>query len=482
MQTAPSLPATACDLPVANIRPNPRNPRRLGLDTASIAEMVRSIQAEGLLEPVLVRELEQTPLAGTFYELIAGERRWRAFKMMGADHIPARVLAADEASAAAKCLVGFLQSKSATPMEEAVGYRRALDLRDAQGVPVFTVAELSRRTGRPVQTIAARLILCDLPEEGQTAILEGKIDASAAREVARLPEPAARAAALRAIMGFDPPLSHAGVCQLLDERYKKDLRSAPFDRDDAALLPAAGACTTCPHRTGANPERFGLTSKAAAHVCTRPDCYRAKVDAARVKEAEALAATGLEVLDAEACEVEWPTGAKGLRWDSPFVDLLSTPSPDLLKKEVTSPPTWDELIERSKVKPPVLAGFDQSGKVVRLVRRDQAIAAVDALPGERHIFRKSDRDAARPGRTAEAPRIASPEPKSGDGAGEVPATVSQPAPVDLREEVLKAVEAERDELAGLLKEVWDALPTGALPQVLRIRLRAKLVRYGKEAA
>ena len=116
--TTPASPSPSeiVGLPVANIKPNPRNPRKLGLDVTSIAEMVRSIQAEGLLEPVLVRVVESTPLAGTFYELIAGERRWRAFQMMKDDTIPARVLEADEAAAAAKCLVGFLQSKSATPM------------------------------------------------------------------------------------------------------------------------------------------------------------------------------------------------------------------------------------------------------------------------------------------------------------------------------------------------------------------------------
>ena len=233
-------PDTVQALPVANIRPNPRNPRKLGLDTASIAEMVRSIDAEGLLEPILVRVVETTPLAGTFYELIAGERRWRAFKMKGDPTIPARVLEADEAAAAAKCLVSFLQSKSATPLEEGIGYQRALELTDRSGAKVFTVAELSRRTGKNVHTIHSRVLLCDLPEAGHKALLAGTLDAVAAVLVARLPEAPARESALARVLAGNEagqPYTVEGVRALLSADYMRDLRGALPNPHPAAGQP-----------------------------------------------------------------------------------------------------------------------------------------------------------------------------------------------------------------------------------------------------
>lgn len=441
-------------LPVANIRPNPRNPRKLGLDTASIAEMLRSIEAEGLLEPVLVRVLEATPLAGTFYELIAGERRWRAFVMKKSDTIPARVLEADEATAAAKCLVGFLQSKSATPLEEGIGYRRALALTDRTGAAVFTVAELSRRTGKLAQTIHDRMLLTDLPAAGQTALLAGSLAERSATMIARLPEAAAQEECLKRVLSGNEagqPYTVEGVQSLIREEYSRDLRGAPFDRKDPELLRAAGPCETCPHRTGANPDRFGECKGGAANVCMRPDCYRAKVEASRVRVAEKLMDEGVEVLDAEASEREFPAGHKGLRFDSPYVVLGANVPEELLKKEVAAhgAVTWAELLRHAPAQAPQVAAFDQAGDVVRLVERKLAIAAVDA-DEKKHLFKESDQKKTRI--TAGAVG-APPRPSREHGAGSEEAVVDLPVAVDgpFRKEcqiAVRLIEDMRSEAAG----------------------------------
>lgn len=484
--STPALPSpdTVHDLDVANIRPNPRNPRKLGLDTPSIAEMVRSIQAEGLLEPVLVRVVEATPLAGTFYELIAGERRWRAFVMMKAARIPARVLEADEAAAAAKCLVGFLQSKSATPMEEGIGYQRALELADKTGAKVFTVAELSRRTGKPAETIHARVLLCDLPEAGQKALLAGVLSGDAATLIARLPEAAMREAALKRVLGGNEagqPYTVEGVRSLMREEYSRDLRGAPFDRSDPGLLRAAGPCDTCPHRTGANPERFGECKGGAAHVCMRPDCYRAKVEASRVRVAEKLMADGIEVLDAEVCEREFPAGHKGLRFDSPYVVLTANVPAELLKKEVAAhgAVTWAELLRDAPAQAPLVAGFDQAGDVVRLVDRKLAIAAVDADEAK-CLFRESERKAVRITKDAVAPSAPARAEVDPQGITVTPGTFEKNISVYTTEQY-EDMKKERDELVTLLAEVAGALKPDALPRLLKVRVEAKLHRYGKAA-
>lgn len=142
------------ELPLNRIEPNPHQPRR-DFEEASLKELAESIRAEGLLQPVVVRPVGQN------YQLIAGERRWRACKLLGLKRILARVLEVSEASSAVLSLVENLQRADLNAIEEAMGY--ASLMRDFD----LTQEAVAERVGKGRATIANSLRLLQLDAEIQ---------------------------------------------------------------------------------------------------------------------------------------------------------------------------------------------------------------------------------------------------------------------------------------------------------------------------
>ena len=142
------------ELPVTAIRPNPFQPRR-ELEPTALAELAASIEASGLLQPVIVRS------SGTGYELVAGERRWRAVQQLGWARIPAVVRDVDDRALLTLALIENLQRDDLSPMDEARGYDRLQ--RDFQ----VSQAEVARLVGRNRATVANSLRLLTLPEDVQ---------------------------------------------------------------------------------------------------------------------------------------------------------------------------------------------------------------------------------------------------------------------------------------------------------------------------
>ncbi len=166
------------ELPMASVRPNPFQPRTR-MDEGPLDELVASIQASGLLQPVLVR-----PRNGG-YELIAGERRWRAATRLGWAKIPAVVKDVDDQTLLTLALIENLQRDDLSPIDEAAGYQRlASEFQLPQG-------EIARLVGRNRTTIANLLRLLQLPVEVQAMLHERKLTEGHARALLGLAEPAA---------------------------------------------------------------------------------------------------------------------------------------------------------------------------------------------------------------------------------------------------------------------------------------------------
>jgi ParB family transcriptional regulator, chromosome partitioning protein len=166
------------ELPVASVRPNPFQPRTR-MDEGPLDELVASIQASVLLQPVLVR-----PRNGG-YELIAGERRWRAATRLGWAKIPAVVKDVDDQTLLTLALIENLQRDDLSPIDEAAGYQRlASEFQLPQG-------EIARLVGRNRTTIANLLRLLQLPPEVQAMLHERKLTEGHARALLGLAEPAA---------------------------------------------------------------------------------------------------------------------------------------------------------------------------------------------------------------------------------------------------------------------------------------------------
>jgi ParB family chromosome partitioning protein len=168
------------DVPVELIAPNPRQPRR-HFDEATLAGLAESLRQRGVLQPVLVR-----PVAGGTYELVAGERRWRAAKLAGLDTVPALVRARDDAQALEIALIENMAREDLNPVEEA---RACAALVEELGL---TREEVGRRVGRSRVAVSNLLRLLDLPDEALALLEEGALSEGHGRALLLTTDHAAR--------------------------------------------------------------------------------------------------------------------------------------------------------------------------------------------------------------------------------------------------------------------------------------------------
>ena len=180
--------ASSTAVPVADIRPNPRQPRS-GQDPEAFADLVESIREHGVLQPLLVRP---DPAGG--YVLIAGERRWRAAQAAGLQMVPAVVREADDRDQLELALIENIQRADLTPLETAEAYR--------QLVEDFNLSqdEVARRVSKSRAAVANTLRLLKLPKTVQDALNSGKISEGHARALLGLASTASQLAALNTVI------------------------------------------------------------------------------------------------------------------------------------------------------------------------------------------------------------------------------------------------------------------------------------------
>mgnify|MGYP005839647337 CR=1 FL=1 len=164
-------------LAIADIVPNRFQPRTVFVDE-KIEELALTIHTHGMIQPIVVRQYEKGK-----YEIIAGERRWRAVQKLGWDTIPAIIKDFNDAETASVALIENLQREELSAIEEAVAYGRLLELHN------LTQEALAQRLGKGQSTIANKLRLLKLPEEVQTALMEKKITERHARALIALKHP-----------------------------------------------------------------------------------------------------------------------------------------------------------------------------------------------------------------------------------------------------------------------------------------------------
>ena len=165
---APDSLAGYREIAVHQIEPNPYQPRR-DIDTEQLTELVESIRAEGLLQPIVVRPV------GDKFQLIAGERRWRAFQQLKIKSIPARVMTSSDASSASLALIENLQREGLNPIDEAHGY--ASLIRDFD----LTQEAAAQRVGKGRASVANALRLLALEAELQGYVGKGMLSVGHAK-------------------------------------------------------------------------------------------------------------------------------------------------------------------------------------------------------------------------------------------------------------------------------------------------------------
>jgi ParB family chromosome partitioning protein len=160
-------------IPVHEVISSPYQPRTI-FDDDKIDELCQTIKTHGVIQPIVVR------MRDSVYEIIAGERRWRAVKKLGLETIPAIVREFNDSQAASIALIENLQREGLTSIEEAVAYQKLIDLHQ------LTQESLAQRLGKSQSTIANKIRLLNLPEEVKAALRERQISERHARSLLSL--------------------------------------------------------------------------------------------------------------------------------------------------------------------------------------------------------------------------------------------------------------------------------------------------------
>ena len=231
------------EISVSSIDPNPNQPRN-HFDEDSLAELSASIKAIGLLQPVLVRP-SSTP---DRFELIAGERRWRASKRAGLSTIPAIVRVTDDVSSVEQALVENLHRQDLTPLEEAAAYQQLLE--DFS----MTHEQVAAKVGKSRSAITNSLRLLTLPPTIQQYLAEGRLSAGHAKALLGTPDRALQESLAR--VAVDQSLTVRG----LEEAVRNAVNPGA---SSTTVAPKPGATSVKP-KTG-TPGRVNLVKEPGLH-------------------------------------------------------------------------------------------------------------------------------------------------------------------------------------------------------------------------
>ena len=337
------------------IRPPGSNPRTQ-FNEEALGELTESVKRHGVLQPILVRPLEEGR-----YELVAGERRLRASEAAGLTVIPVMVRDLSDREVLEVQVIENLLREDLHPLEEAEAYRKLCSDHSC------AVGDLVLKIGKSRSYVYARMKLCDLPDVAKEAMWKGGLSHSTALLIARIPDPELRKRATQELVEGDwrgGPPSYREARTLIQGNYMLRLSSAEFPTEDSELLPEAGSCADCPKRTGNQRDLF--PDIKSADVCTDPPCFKDKQDAHWERTKLQAKADGKKILsDAKASKVV-PYGYVSVRKYLKLTDC----NYDAPKHE-----TYKELL--GKEAPQIFLARDKQNRVHDLVFRREARALIE---------------------------------------------------------------------------------------------------------
>ncbi|MDQ1519580.1 MAG: ParB family transcriptional regulator, chromosome partitioning protein [Actinomycetota bacterium] len=252
------------EIPTSSIRPNPQQPRE-HFDEESLAALAESIREVGVLQPVLVRE------AGEGFELIAGERRWRAARRVGLQTIPAIVRHADDASSLQQAIIENVQRESLNPLEEAAAYQQLIE--DFN----LTHDDVAARVGRSRTTITNTLRLLQLPPTIQRYLQERALRMGHARALLSTPDRA-----------FQEQLAKRAVAEDLSVRAVEEAVRDRNGKPSAARKSAPREPMLRPPGLLELEELLGDYLETRVHVSMGPKLGRVVIDFATLEDLERI--------------------------------------------------------------------------------------------------------------------------------------------------------------------------------------------------
>ena len=253
---------------IDTIHESATNPRRT-FDDAKLQELAESIRSNGLIQPITVRPNSEG------FEIVAGARRFRAAQLAELFSLPARIVDIDDAQTLEWQLIENSQRVDVHPYEEAQGFQRLLDM------PAYDVATLVEKSGKSASHVYARLSLLQLIPSIAEAFSGERITASHANLLARLPQESQSEAFEQCWrkdwQDKEPHLLPAKhLSAWIQTNLYLSLADAPFSKEDPTLNPPAGACITCPRRSGFNTSLF---PDVQGDQCLDAPCFHTKVNA-----------------------------------------------------------------------------------------------------------------------------------------------------------------------------------------------------------
>lgn len=396
--------------PLTQIRPSPFNVRKV-FDETDIAELAASIRAIGLTERLLVRPRGADGAVPQYekgrwydldhFELVDGERRYRALSLLNETHavdrVPIVIRDMTDDQVRAVMLATREQSRDLAASELVAGYRELAEGRTAD--------EVAAMVGRSPGHVRSVLRLAKLPAWALAAVDAGTLPRATAELVARVPgEESRKRAAACVLLGFvtpnelrdgweanvaratASPLTYRETKQLLQLHFTRELKGCPFDRKSLDLLPEAGSCDACPKRAGNDAD--ATEEGVRADTCLDPDCYREKVKAYKATELARAAEKGIEDADLGVegfgnpprgwCDLNQPA------WQTDLHDAFPIgPKQDPKREEKLG-----KLL--GKACPQRYLAFGSNGKAVTLVKTAEARKALVELG----VIKKEEKKAA----------------------------------------------------------------------------------------
>ncbi|MGO4379718.1 ParB/RepB/Spo0J family partition protein [Pseudoduganella sp. RAF19] len=237
----------------------------------ALQRLAENVNQYGILQHLLIRPVKPTADQPQRFEIVAGERRYRAAVIAGLSRVPVRVKALSDEQAAVIQLLENIQREDPHPLEEAEGYQ---GLMHNHG---YTIDQLIEHTKKSRTYIYNRLKLCRLSLKLRDMFLDDKFEESVAEQLARLPTPAMQLKAAEEVSKPDyygNRMSVRAVREHLRTNYTVELKGAVFSIKDSNLVNIAGSCVECPKRSGNQPDFDGGDKNA--NVCTDPSCFREK--------------------------------------------------------------------------------------------------------------------------------------------------------------------------------------------------------------
>lgn len=367
---APKTPATILAQPLPNfslierkdLQPGKTNARQT-FDETKLRELGESIREKGILEPLIVRQLKPGK-----YEIVAGERRYRAAALVNLHWLPCIIKKLTDQEAEEIQTIENDQREDLNPIERGAGY---LKLIERHG---HTPETLAAAVNKSKTFIYDQIKLAKLPDVARKALLEGKIPQSTATLIARIPSESRREKAAEEIIGsallHNQPwyqkeaLSFREAKSLIERKFSLQLKGTPFSREDATLVPAAGACTTCPKLTGNNRAEF---PDGRADVCTDPQCFNQKIAAHDARTRTKAKENEIKVLSASETKKLFSCGfLNHYGAGEAYIDLAEQCSLDKQKKKRS----YKQLLGDAVA--PVLAINPKSHRAHYLVTKKEA--------------------------------------------------------------------------------------------------------------